>query len=196
MIRYTITTVLLVLASFVVQQFIPAFTGFHQSRILLVQLVFLCSAVTVGSPTMLLLAFISGFLWDTQSYIGTLNGDPQIYTQPVESLRFGYSILLFAAMGYLMQGVQPLFHQGKWQFSVVLSGIAIFLYLMAEYLIICFVRGGMMMDRFIVIQMACTALLTMLFSPIVFWILFRIAALCRHSINPAAAKKKNRRRRR
>ena len=194
MIRYTLITVLLVLASFVVQQFIPAFTGFHHSRILIVQLVFLCAAVTVGSPTMLLLAFISGFLWDAQSYIGTLNGDPDVYTQPVESLRFGYSILLFGAMGYLMQGVQPLFHQGKWQISALLSGIAIFLYLIAEFLIISFVRGGLEMNQAVFKQITYTALLTMLFSPIVFWILFRIAALCQHSINPAAKRKKNRRR--
>ena len=194
MIRYTIIAVLLVLAAFVVQQFIPAFTGFHQSRIMLVQLVFLCIAVTVGSPTMLLLAFISGFLWDAQSYIGSHNGDPDIYTQPVESLRFGYSILLFAGMGYLMQGIQPLFHQGKWQFSALLSGIAIFLYLAAEYLVISFIRGGLVVNKVLLMQMAYTALLTMLLSPIIFWILYRVAALCQHSINPAAAKKNRRRR--
>ena len=194
MIRYTLIAVLLVLASFVVQQFIPAFTGFHQSRVMLVQLVFLCTAVTVGSPTMLLLAFICGFLWDAQSYIGPHNGDPEIYAQPVESLRFGYSILLFAAMGYLMQGVQPLFHQGKWQFSAFLSGIAVFLYLAAEYLIISFIRGGFIINRPLLMQMAYTALLTMLLSPVIFWILYRVAALCQHSINPAAARENRRRR--
>ena len=64
MIRYSFITILLLLASFVVQQFLPAFTGMHQSRIMLIQLVFLCTAVTVGQPTMLVLAFIGGFFWD------------------------------------------------------------------------------------------------------------------------------------
>jgi hypothetical protein len=191
--RYTIITVLLVLASFVVQQFLPSFTALHHSRILLVQLVFLCAAVTVGQPVMLLLAFLGGMLWDTQSTLGPHGGDPEIYSQPVENLRFGYSILLFGGMGLLMQGIQPLFKQGKWYLSAVLSGIAIFLYLAAEYLLITFVRGNFMLARATVMQMSYTALLTMLVSPLVFWMLFSIATFCGHSINPEAGKKKRRR---
>lgn len=190
MIRYSIITILLLLASFVVQQFIPAFTGIHQSRILLVQLVFLCAAVTVGQPTMLLLAFIGGFLWDSHCAIGPHGGDPEVYTQQVESLRFGYSILLFGAMGFLMQGIQPLFKQGKWQFSALLSGVAIFLYLAAEYAIINFVRGDFVLSKATILQMLFTSLLTMFFSPFVFWILFSVAKICNHSINPDAGRKR------
>ena len=192
MIRYSFITILLLLASFVVQQFIPAFTGMHQSRIFLVPLVFLCAAVTVEQPTMLLLAFIGGFLWDANCALGPHGGDPEVYTQQVESLRFGYSIFLFGAMGYLMQGIQPLFKQGKWQFSALLSGIAIFLYLAAEYAIINFVRGDFVLSKATIVQMVLTSVLTMLFSPLVFWLLFRIASLCDHSINPEAGKKRRR----
>lgn len=193
MIRYTLIAVFLVLASFVVQQFLPAFTGFHHSRILLVQLVFLCTAVTVGSPTMLLLAFVTGFLWDANCVTGPHGGDPEIYTQPVESIRFGTSILLFAVMGYLMQGIQPLFKEGKWHFSAILSGIVVFLYLAAEYSIISFIRGDFILTKATVLQMVYTSVLTMLFSPIIFWILFTVASLCNHSINPDAEKKNRRR---
>jgi hypothetical protein len=189
-IRYSVITILLLLVSFVVQQFLPAFTGIHQSRILLVQLVFLCEAVTVGQPTMLLLAFIGGFFWDAHCAIGPHGGDPEVYTQQVESLRFGYSILLFGAMGFLMQGIQPLFKQGKWQFSAFLSGVAILLYLAAEYAIINFVRGEFVLSRATVMQMLFTSLLTMLFSPLVFWLLFRVAKACDHSINPDAGRKR------
>ncbi|MFT4176499.1 MAG: hypothetical protein QM627_07565 [Luteolibacter sp.] len=192
MIRYTLSTVILLLAAFVVQQFLPAFTGLHESRILLVQLVFLCAAVTVPTPTMLLLAFIGGFLWDAQCALGPQGGDPLIYNQPVESLRFGYSIVLFAAMGYLMHGIQPLFQQGKWQFSALLSGIAVFFYLTAEYLLISFVRGGFFITRATIGQMLYTAVLTMLFSPVIFWILFSIAKLFNHSIYPDAERKRRR----
>lgn len=192
MIRYSIITILLLLASFVIQQFIPAFTGMHQSRIMLVQLVFLCAAVTVGQPTMLLLAFIGGFFWDAHCALGPHGGDPEVYTQQVESLRFGYSIFLFAAMGFLMQGIQPLFKQGKWQFSAILSGIAILLYLLAEYAIINFVRGDFVFSEATLIQMIFTSLLTMMVSPLVFWLLFRIARACDHSINPEAGKKRRR----
>jgi len=190
MIRYSIFTILFLLTAFVVQQFLPAFTGLHDSRVLLVQLVFLCCAVTVDVPTMLLLAFIGGFLWDAQCALGPHGGDPAVYTQQVESLRFGCSILLFGAMGALMHGIQPLFKQGKWQFSAVLSGIAVFLYLAAEYAIISFVRGDLILSKATVSQMAFTSVLTMLFSPVIFWFLFRIAKACNHSIYPEAGRRR------
>ena len=190
MIRYSIITIFLLLASFIVQQFLPAFTGMHDSRILLVQLVFLCCAVTVGTPTMLLLAFTGGFLWDAQCALGPHAGTPEVYTQAVESLRFGYSILLFGGMGFLMQGIQPLFKQGKWQFSAILSGISVMLYLAAEYTIINFVRGEFTLNRPTMLQMLFTGLVTMLFSPLIFWMLFRIAKACHHSINPEAGRRR------
>ncbi len=192
MIRYSVITILLLLAAFVLQQFLPAFTGLHHSRILLVQLVFLCCAVTVGQPTMLLLAFIGGFFWDAQCALGPHGGDPDVYTQQIESMRFGYSILLFGGMGFLMQGIQPLFKQGKWHFSAMLSGIAVFLYLAAEYAIINFVRGDFVLNKATLLQMFYTSLVTMLFSPLVFWLLFRIANACDHSINPEAGRRRRR----
>jgi cell shape-determining protein MreD len=189
-IRYSVITIFLLLVAFVIQQFIPAFTGLYDSRIHLVQLVFLCCAVTVGPPTMLLLAFIGGFLWDAHCALGPQGGDPEVYTQQVEALRFGYSILLFGGMGFLMQGIQPLFKQGKWQFSAVLSGIAVFLYLAAEYAIINFVRGEFLLTRPTVLQMIDSSILTMLVSPIVFWLLYRIAKACDHSIYPEAGRRR------
>ena len=101
--------------------------------------------------------------------------------------------LLFGAMGTLMQGIQPLFHQGKWQFSAVLSGIAVLLYLAAEYAIINFVRGNPALTRATVMQMFATSLVTMLLSPLVFWLLFRIAKACNHSINPEAGRRRRQR---
>ncbi len=190
MIRYSILTILLLLAAFVVQQFLPAFTGLDDSRILLVQLVFLCCAVTVEAPAMLLLAFIGGFFWDAQCALGPHGGDPEVYTQQVESMHFGYSILLFGAIGVLMQGIQPLFKQGKWQFSAMLSGIAVFLYLAAEYATINFVRGEFTLSKATVMMMVYTSVLTMVFSPLVFWLLFRIAKTCNHSINPEAGRRR------
>ncbi|WP_411827272.1 hypothetical protein [Luteolibacter sp. AS25] len=192
MFRYNLSTVLLLLAAFLVQQFVPAFTGLSHARILIVHLVFLCAAVTVATPTMLLLALIGGTLWDAHCALSTMSFDPEVYTQPVDSLRFGYSILLFAAMGFLMQGLIPLFRQGKWQFSALLTGIAIFLYLTAEYILISFVRGDFTITRSIFRLMSYTSLLTMLFSPLVFWLLYRIAKIFDHSLYPEANRSKRR----
>lgn len=192
MLRFNLSAVFLLLAAFLAQQFVPAFTGLSHSRILIVHLVFLCAAVSVATPTMLLLAFIGGILWDAHCSLAPMIADPEVYTQPAESLRFGYSILLFAGMGFLMQGLNPLFRAGKWQFSALLTGVAIFLYLAADYALISFVRGDFVMSRSILRLMSYTSLLTMLFSPVVFWLIYLLARLFDHSLYPEAHKGKRR----
>jgi cell shape-determining protein MreD len=186
-IRYSLSILLMILFALVAQQFIPALTGAYNSRLLLVTLVFLCASVTVGPPVMLALAFICGFLWDAQGALGAPGGDPAVYKYPAESLRFGYSIVLYGLIGYLMQGIQPLFREGKWQFSTFLVGVSIFIYLVSELLIINFVRGDF--------HFAVTSVLPMLFSPVVFWILFQIAEKFGYEIRFEGLKKKPRRRR-
>ncbi len=173
-----------------VQQFVPAFIGLSHARLLIVQLVFLCCAVTVTTPTMLLLAFIGGILWDAHCYLAPIVSDPEVYTQPVESLRFGYSIILFGAVGFLMQGLNPIFRQGKWHFSAILSGIAIFIYLTAEFILISFIRGDFTMTRSVLRLLVYTSVFTMALSPVVFWILYRVAKLFDYSIYPDAIKSK------
>lgn len=154
------------------------------AKVLLVHLVFLCAAVTVGMPTTLLLAFMAGFLWDAQCALGPHGGNPEIYDNQVENLRFGYSILLFGSIGLLMQGVQPWFKKGRWQVSALLSGVAIFLYLFTEYLVINYVRGEFVLTTATIKQMACTSCLSMLLSPLVFSLLFGLAKICNHTIKP------------
>ncbi len=178
MIRYTASIIVLLLAAVIVQQFLPAFPDFHRARILVVPLVFLCSAVTTGTPSMLLLAFICGFLWDAQNALGPHGGDPDVYTHPVASLRFGYSILLYAFIGFIMQGVRPWFRSGRWQFSVLLACLALFVYLASEYLLLAFVRGDLVMSAAVSRQIFLTSALTTFFSPPVFWLLSRLARWC------------------
>jgi cell shape-determining protein MreD len=177
-IRFSIATILLLLAAFAAQQFMPVFTGLHHSRLLLVQLAFLCCAVASGQPLMLLLAFIGGFLWDAQCTLAPHPGDPAIYTQPTESLRFGYSILLFAAAGYLMQVIQPLFRQGKWLFTTALIGLTLMLYLTLECGLISFIRGELQIDRPTFLQILFTSLLTTPLAPLLLAPLWLIARAC------------------
>lgn len=192
MFRYNLSAVFLLLAAFLVQQFMPAFTGLSNARILIVHLVFLCTAVTVATPTMLVMAFIGGLLWDAHCSLAPIAMDPEVYIQPAESLRFGYSILLFAGGGFLMQGLNPLFRQGKWQFSALLTGVAVFLYLTAEFILISFIWGDFVLTRPIIRLMTYTSLLTMLLSPLVFWILYNIAKLFDHSLYPEANRARRR----
>lgn len=160
----------------------PSVSALFDARVLLLHLVFLCCAVTVGFSPMLLLAFLGGFLWDAHNTLGPQGGDPEIYNAPTESLRFGYSILLFGLMGVLMQSIQPLFRKGIWQVSVLLSGISIFLYLLVEFSLITFIRGEIFFPGRTFYQIWISAALTMFCSPVVFAILFKLAKLFDYTI--------------
>ena len=186
MFTYHLSLIGLLLFSCILQQFLPAITVWHDARVLLLPLFVLCSSVTVPTAGMLLLAFLGGFLWDAQQAILVYSEETAAfkatYHSSPEEMKFGYSILLYAFMGFLMQGIQPLFREGKWHLSALLTGVAIFLYLSAEYALFSFVRGGFDLHKGVLYQILFTALLTMLLSPFVFWILFRVASLCRYTI--------------
>jgi len=183
MLSYIISLIGLLLLSCIIQQFLPPISPWFDARVLVLPLVVLCGSATVSTAGMLILAFLGGFLWDAQHIIQHPNLDPAVFAPSSDSLKFGYSIILYALMGFLMQGIRPLFQDGKWYLSVALTGVAIFLYLFAEYLLRSFVRGTLDFDNGILNQIGMTSLFTMLASPFVFWILYRIADLCGHEIS-------------
>lgn len=186
MLWYHVSLILLVISSTILQQFSPAFEGLHEARVLVVPLVFLCAAVTVNVGPMLLLAFVCGFLWDAQHILSHHEMDQkmlQVYVDSQADVRFGYSIILYAMMGFIMQGIQPLFREGKWHVSALLSGVAIFVYLFVEYMFITFIRGELILTRALFLKISFTSLLTMFLCPPVFWVLFRLADLFHHTID-------------
>ena len=180
---YPISLIGLLLLSCILQQFLPVVSVWHNASILLLPLVVLCGSSTVSTAMMLVLAFLGGFLWDAQQIIVYSQGDPIVYNVPPDSLKFGYSIILYALMGFMMQGIRPLFQAGKWYLSAAFAGVAIFLYLFVEYLLRSFIVGGFNFDNGVVEQIAATSILTMMLSPLVFWLLFKIADLCGHRID-------------
>ncbi|MEJ6645217.1 MAG: hypothetical protein QNL33_18375 [Akkermansiaceae bacterium] len=183
MFLYPISLIGLLLLSCILQQFIPIISPWYEARILILPLVVLCASSTVSTAGMLILAFLGGFLWDAQQILAYVQGDELVYNSPVDSLKFGYSILLYALMGFLMQGIRPLFQEGKWYLSAAFAGVAIFLYLFVEYLLRSFITGGFSMDNGVIEQIGATSLATMMLSPLIFWILFKIADLCGHPID-------------
>lgn len=192
MLFYHASIFLLVLLSLLLQQFVPTFGSLYDSRILILPLVFLCCSVTTSSAAMLILAFVSGFLWDAQHVLPPDIGNAEVYKEQVEALPFGYSILLYAVMGFMMQGVQPLFQRGKWHFSVLVSGMAIFIYLSAEYLLINFVRGDFFINRPTLLKISFTALLTMIVAPFVYGLLFYLARTFHYTIRYDGLRSRNR----
>ena len=183
MFLYSISLIGLLLLSCIVQQFLPSISSWYDARILILPLIVLCGSVTVSTGIMLILAYLGGFLWDAQQILSVTQGDPIVYQNSPDSLKFGYSIILYAFMGFLMQGIRPMFQEGKWYLSAGLTGVAIFLYLFAEHLLRSFVRGSLDFDNGMINQIGMTSLFTMLASPVVFWMLYRIADLCGHEIS-------------
>ncbi len=172
----------MIISAGILQQIIPNLSAYYDARVLIFPLVFLCASVTVSPPVMLMLAFCCGFVWDAQNLLGPHGGDPSVYVDVPASLSFGYSIILYAAMGFIMLGVQPLFRQGKWQVSIIVSAVAIFLYLATEYQLICFVRGDYIFNKATMLKIVYSSLTTMLLAPLVFAVLFRLAHACNYKI--------------
>lgn len=183
MIRYLLTVLIILLLAFVLRQFIPVFPGFYHVRFFLVPLIFICAAVTLDVIGMLLLSFVCGLLWDAQHTILPVVGDPDVYPEVAATLKFGYSIFLFAIAGFVMQGVQPLFREGKWQVSVLVTGVALFLYLFVEMMLLSFVRGRIMLTGDTLRFIFFSSVLTMFFSPLVFLVLFKMAKAYRYQIS-------------
>ena len=182
MFRYSISLLLLLLLAVIVQQFLPSFSDLYNARIFLLLIVFLCIAASVPLPIMFLFALTCGFLWDAQCTIGSPEVDTSVYQNPVPSLRFGSSILLFGLTGLLMHGFRPLFLEGKWYVSALLTGIATFLFCIIEYAAIDFVRGSFTISKGVICQSAYTAMFSVIVSPLVFGILFYLARLFQHAI--------------
>lgn len=192
MIRYLLTVLILLMLAFALRQFVPVFPEVYHARIFLVPLVFLCAAVTLNVSGMLLLSFVCGILWDAQHTILPAAGDPAIYPEPVETLRFGYSIFLFAFAGFVMLGVQPIFREGKWQLSAMVTGVALFLYLLVELLLLSFVRGQFDINGPTFKFIFYSSVITMLLSPIVFLLLFKLAELFNYRIRYEGLRKSSR----
>ncbi|MBK1834050.1 hypothetical protein [Roseibacillus ishigakijimensis] len=182
MIRYLFSVLGLLLTAFVLRQFIPVLPDFYHARLFLVPLVFICAAVTLDVTGMLLLSFVCGLLWDAQHIILPVEGDPEVYPEVVTTLKFGYSIFLFALGGFIMQGVQPVFREGKWQISVPVTGVALFFYLFTELMLLSFVRGHLLFSEDNLRFIFYSSVLTMLFSPLVFLVLFQLAKTFRYQI--------------
>lgn len=162
----------------------------YDARLHILPLTFLCCVVTVGFSPMLILAFLCGFIWDAQNTLGAQGGDPTIYSAPADQIRFGYSIILYLIMGGIMQGFQPLFRKGVWQLSAIVSGFSIFIYLLSEYFLINIVRGDFYFPTRVFYQIWISAAITMLFSPLLFFILFKLARLFHYTIRYDGLKKR------
>lgn len=193
MIFYPVTFVLLLL-TFVVQEFIPGIPMAQYATLFLPPVFFFAASVAVPFPAMLILAFVTGFLWDARYVPGVfepahraanslLGGGPLPELDMVAGgFGFGLSILLFGLLGTFLQGVRPLFRRGRLELPVLLVGFTTFAWLLGEYLVMTFLRGSLFFPTGVWTKMVTDSLLAMLASPLFFLLLYMLAGLSRYEI--------------
>ena len=159
----------LILAEFLalaIQEYIPALP--YGARLFLLPLVFFYGALAVPPPGMLFLAFTGGFMWDALIASQTVDGTLEI--------SLGWSIILFAALGAIMNGFRPLFQRGHgWEMHCLLSGPLLSIFVLSEYLMITFRRGGFLFPKIIWLRIGWEGLAAMIASPFIFLVLHWLA---------------------
>ena len=148
------------------QEYLPPLP--YGARVLLLPLVFFYAALAVPPPGMLLLAFTGGFMWDALAATQVVDGNLEI--------SLGWSIILFAVLGAIMNGFRPLFQRGHgWEMHCLLSGPLISIFVLSEYLMITFRRGGFLFPKIIWLRIGWEGLAAMIVSPFVFLVLHWLA---------------------
>lgn len=184
---FTLLLFLLTGLALILQDFIPVFDWAWHSRIFLVPVVFFACALSVPYPVMLALAFVTGFIQDARNLVSPdYMGDPgfadiaRAVTEleipaPQSGMALGFSIVLYALLGSLIQGIRPAFARGRWELPVLMTGAGVFLLLLMEYLWINFRRGGFSFPREVWYHLLTTAALSMFTAPLVFFLIDRLA---------------------
>lgn len=186
-------SIILLLITFMVQEFIPGLEIAQFATLFLPAVFFFCASVAAPFSVMLLLAFITGFLWDARHLPGitdSLAGMEDVFGTGADvelgalthPLPFGLSIVLFGMLGTLMQGIRPLFKRGRLELPVLMVGVATFVWLLSQYLVITFLRGSLQFPGGVWSKMITDTLLAMLASPLIFLLLYSLARLSSYEI--------------
>jgi len=186
-------SIILLLLTFMVQEFIPGLEIAQFATLFLPAVFFFSASVAAPFGVMLILAFITGFIWDARYLPGvveSLAGAEDVFGTGADSelgagshpLPFGLSIVLFAMLGTLMQGIRPLFKRGRLELPVLMVGVATFLWLLSQYLIITFLRGSLQFPMGVWSKMITDTLLAMLAAPLIFLLLYSLARLSSYEI--------------
>ncbi len=186
---YNIVVLLLLALTFGIQELIPAIEFAQQARVLLPPVFFFSASLSVSFPVMLILALATGLVWDARhlpyrpekptkaevraewsSGQGS-NNISETQSQGMGHLPVGYSIILFAVTGTLMQGIRPLFSRGRWELPVIMVGVATLAWLLVEFLLMSFLRGSFEFHSALWTKLVTNTLLAMLVSPILLFLL-------------------------
>ena len=164
-----------VFLSTVAQEFIPPLAWLYGARVLVVPVLMFYGALALPYWGMLALVFVSGLMWDC------------MITQVVDSqveISLGWSILLYAALGAIMNGFRPLFQRGRWEIHCLASGLFTSIIVLAEYLMITIRRGGLIFPPEIWYRIAGSGMAAAMLAPVFFFSLNWLAPRVGYDINP------------
>lgn len=189
--KFFLLILTLLAISFFVQEFLPVFEWAYSSRLLIVHTVFFTIAIAVPFPAMLLLALLTGFVWDARYHLPVVPAESAAEAITQAELPFGFTIFILAVTGALIQGVRPLFRRGRWELPVFMIGVCTILCLALQYLAISFHRGGLELPPELLWKMAMTGLFSALISPFLLLLLTRLADRTRSRIRSEDQKRKH-----
>jgi len=186
-------SIILLLLTFMVQEFIPGLEIAQFATLFLPAVFFFSASVAAPFSMMLVLAFMTGFIWDARHLPGvveSLSGAEDVFGTGADlelgagthPLPFGLSMVLFGMLGTLLQGIRPLFKRGRLELPVLMVGLATFVWLLAQYLIITFLRGSLQFPAGVWSKMITDSLLAMLAAPLIFLLLYSLARLSSYEI--------------
>ena len=191
---YNLLVFVLLALSFGAQEFVPAIEIAQHARVLLPPVFFFSASLSVPFPVMLCLALFTGLVWDARHLPYKLEkpktaiemhaaADLSERTPPTGgNLTVGYSIALFGVLGSLMQGIRPLFKRGRWEVPVIMVGLTTAVWLMVEYVIMSFLRGSFIFPHLIWTKIITDALLAMLVSPLMLYVLHSFARTLNYEV--------------
>jgi hypothetical protein len=193
---YYLAVFLILVLTFGLQEFMPVIEFAQQARVLLPPVFFFSSALSVSFPVMLVLALFTGLVWDARNLpyretkapaavsmeLGLENESPSMREGGTADLPVGYSMILFGVAGSLMQGIRPLFKRGRWELPVFMVGVATFVWLLVEYLLMSFLRASFDFHPDLWTKLMTNSLLAMLVSPLLLFLLHTLARLCHYEV--------------
>jgi hypothetical protein len=192
---FNVIVLILTACAFALEELLPAVPLAQNARLFVAPVFFFCVAVAVPFPMMLLLAFITGFVWDARymQMVSVDAGAEQFANVSVatgagsalsgsSSLGFGSSIIMFALLGCLMQGIRPMFRKGRWELPVLMTGLVTVFWLVAQYLLLTFLRGDVVFSQRLGIKLVSDALMAMLASPLIYLCLHTLAGATNYEI--------------
>ncbi len=173
---FFIIIVLGLLASLILQEFIPPLPWLYGARVFIMPVVLFYGALAFPFGGMLLLAFLSGFMWDALT--------AQVMDETYVELSLGWSIILYAALGAIMSGFRPLFLRGRWEIHCLVSGVCTSIIVFTEFLMITFRRGGFSFPVEVWWRVGGAGLITLILSPLIFLLLNSVARMVGYNVQP------------